>query len=230
MPRLDWNVVQELAKEFLGDEGELDAAKRRKRLRILKAAESLFAHHGYRKTSIDDVARQAGVSKGTVYLYFKNKTDLLMHAIAVEKMRYLEQLKPVLEPGLEPRERLAYYLRAVFELVGQMPLVTRLTQGDTEINQVMDDMDQDLRVRSESQRIDFLVQLLEPFAGERGWSRADIEDRAQVMIAILFNAANLMSESSRGGREPAEFASLLSQVLTDGLIGGQSGEQAAKKP
>lgn len=62
--------------------------KRRKESRpqeLLDAALNLFAHHGYAQTRLDDVANQAGVSKGTVYLYFASKQDLfeaVVHAQA----------------------------------------------------------------------------------------------------------------------------------------------------
>jgi AcrR family transcriptional regulator len=43
---------------------------------IVAAALQAFAEHGYEATRLDDVARRAGVTKGTIYLYFKNKEDL----------------------------------------------------------------------------------------------------------------------------------------------------------
>jgi AcrR family transcriptional regulator len=43
---------------------------------ILDAAERLFTQFGYRRTSVEDVAREAGVAKGTVYLYFESKVAL----------------------------------------------------------------------------------------------------------------------------------------------------------
>ena len=45
---------------------------------ILKAAETLFAQKGYHQTSIEEIADLAEVSTGAVYLYFKNKEDLLI--------------------------------------------------------------------------------------------------------------------------------------------------------
>jgi len=60
-------------------------AQRREREReyrsrtILSAAEILFAKKGFRKTSVDEIADQSEVSVGTVYFYFKNKEELLIH-------------------------------------------------------------------------------------------------------------------------------------------------------
>src|SRR5258705_12958471 len=57
------------------------AAADGKREAILAAALELFGRYGYRRTSIDDIARQAGVAKGTVYLYVENK-DALFRTLA----------------------------------------------------------------------------------------------------------------------------------------------------
>lgn len=48
---------------------------------LLEAALALFVEHGFAATRIEDVAQQAGVSKGTVYLYWSSKEDLLRAVI-----------------------------------------------------------------------------------------------------------------------------------------------------
>jgi AcrR family transcriptional regulator len=48
----------------------------RKRQELVESAASAFAERGFRRTTIDDIAQRAGVAKGTVYLYFKDKEDL----------------------------------------------------------------------------------------------------------------------------------------------------------
>jgi TetR/AcrR family transcriptional regulator, fatty acid metabolism regulator protein len=49
-----------------------------KRDLILRAATTVFARHGFFSAQVADVARQAGVAAGTVYLYFRSKDDLLV--------------------------------------------------------------------------------------------------------------------------------------------------------
>lgn len=48
------------------------------RERILRAAMESFAQTGYDKTKMDDIAKRLGLSKGTLYLYFKSKEDLFL--------------------------------------------------------------------------------------------------------------------------------------------------------
>ena len=50
--------------------------RRRREERILDAAAALLVRWGYRKTTIDDVAREAGVGKGTIYLHWRDKREL----------------------------------------------------------------------------------------------------------------------------------------------------------
>lgn len=46
--------------------------------RILNAAGKVFARHGFHQATISDIAGMAGVADGTIYLYFKNKDDILI--------------------------------------------------------------------------------------------------------------------------------------------------------
>ncbi len=55
-----------------------------KRALILAAAEQLYLRYGIRRTSMDDVAREAGIAKGTIYLYYDSKETL--NAAVVEKV------------------------------------------------------------------------------------------------------------------------------------------------
>ena len=52
-----------------------------RREQILDAAVRSFARHGLHATTVDQIARAAGVAKGTVYLYYRSKEDLLQHAL-----------------------------------------------------------------------------------------------------------------------------------------------------
>jgi TetR/AcrR family acrAB operon transcriptional repressor len=60
-------------------------------VRILDAAAELFVHYGYDKTTVSDIARQAGVSKGAIYLHFKSKDELFEALLMRELMTYHER-------------------------------------------------------------------------------------------------------------------------------------------
>jgi AcrR family transcriptional regulator len=50
-----------------------------KKERVLAAVTDLFAERGFHRTEMDEIARRAGISKGSLYNYFKNKDELFLH-------------------------------------------------------------------------------------------------------------------------------------------------------
>ena len=61
--------------------------------RILDAAAELVLRWGYKKTTIDDIAKQARVAKGTIYLHWKTREDLFMALLIREDFKYAEDMK-----------------------------------------------------------------------------------------------------------------------------------------
>ena len=53
-----------------------DEKKKQRQRDILKTALKLFSQKGYYATSIDDITREAGISKGLIYNYFKSKEEI----------------------------------------------------------------------------------------------------------------------------------------------------------
>lgn len=90
------------------------------RLRVLAAAERLFAERGACNVSMDDVAQAAGVGKGTVYRRFGDQAGLALALLEERERRLQEQLvrgDPPLGPGAPPRERLTAFLDALVDLL-----------------------------------------------------------------------------------------------------------------
>ena len=71
--------------------------KPEKRQRILKAALNVFAERGFYNAKVSEVARRAGVADGTIYLYFKNKDDLLIKLFEDRMDRINKRLRIELE-------------------------------------------------------------------------------------------------------------------------------------
>jgi AcrR family transcriptional regulator len=73
---------------------------------ILGAAKSIFFSKGFTETTMDDIANEAELSKGTLYLYFKNKEDLA-HAIMYESFKILkEKIESALRAGGSGMEKI----------------------------------------------------------------------------------------------------------------------------
>src|SRR5579884_3269032 len=59
--------------------------------RILDAASELVLRWGYKKTTIDDIAKQAGVAKGTIYLHWKTREELFLALLTREYISIAEK-------------------------------------------------------------------------------------------------------------------------------------------
>ena len=63
------------------------AATAYRRLAILKAARTVFARQGYSSTVVEDIAKQAEIGKGTLYLYFRSKEQIYLAALLEDAKR-----------------------------------------------------------------------------------------------------------------------------------------------
>lgn len=69
--------------------GKVEENKEEKENKLLESAFSLFTEKGLKRTSVQEIARQAGVAKGTFYLYFKDKYDVQDYLIAKKSKQLL---------------------------------------------------------------------------------------------------------------------------------------------
>jgi AcrR family transcriptional regulator len=69
---------------------------------LLDAALDLFVERGYAATRLDDIASRAGVSKGTLYLYFANKEDLFKALVRENIVRLLDRFRAEIDDSDAP--------------------------------------------------------------------------------------------------------------------------------
>lgn len=81
---------------------------------VAEAARRLFARYGYKRTSMDDIAREAGVAKATLYLHFKGKDDVFRTMLQRTADLALGRCEAALASGAPFAERLQGMLGAYF--------------------------------------------------------------------------------------------------------------------
>jgi len=104
------------------------------RKRLLEQGHRQFSAHGLRKTTIEELAAAAGISKGAFYLFYASKEALFMEVVELIEQRFrLELLAQVDLPGPSPRARLFALLQHAFHLVKAIPLLQFLTSSDYDL-------------------------------------------------------------------------------------------------
>ncbi len=80
------------------------------RRKIIRAASEVFGRYGYRKTTVEDIARQLHMVKSSLYYYFRGKEDIFNAVVHCEARQIRKHLSAVLEQNDDPRTRLRKYI------------------------------------------------------------------------------------------------------------------------
>lgn len=102
--------------------GEVEPAKRRQ---IMDGARRVFLADGFDGASMNDIARVAGVSKGTLYVYFESKESLFEALIREDRKQQAERLV-IPEGAADPRAPLAAFGRDLLALMTQPEMLAQV--------------------------------------------------------------------------------------------------------
>ncbi len=90
-----------------------------KHQRILQAAVKVFAEKGFFNSRISEIAKEANVADGTIYLYFKNKDDILISLFEEEFGKIVEEMRRKLEEEGDPLQKIRKFAIAHLSIVAQ---------------------------------------------------------------------------------------------------------------
>jgi AcrR family transcriptional regulator len=104
------------------------------RQRLLEQGYRQFAAHGLKKTSVDELAGAAGISKGAFYLFYPSKEVLFMEVVEEAEKRFRQDVLAAIDlPGPSPRVRLFAVLKKAFSLWKTIPFLQVFTRSDYEL-------------------------------------------------------------------------------------------------
>ena len=112
-----------------------------RREEILNAALELFAKNGYHNTSIEQIRKKAGVSKGLIYNYFKEKKDL-MKAIVLGSMDQADQFFETMKELTDPKQKLKLLIDLSFDYMTKQFEHSKLMVGLSLQMDQFDELDQ----------------------------------------------------------------------------------------
>ncbi len=95
---------------------------------ILDAAVKTFSRTGYHRTRVSDIAREAGVADGTVYIYFDNKEDILISLFQNIMSIFVEELKTELIHRKDANDKLDAIIDYHLRTLSSKPEQARVTQ------------------------------------------------------------------------------------------------------
>ncbi len=108
--------------------------------RILEASVNVFADHGFHQSTVSQIAKKAGVADGTIYLYFKNKEDILVQIFNYKTKQIFERFREAVDSADNPVEKLRNLIRRhlqEFQLDRNLAVV--YLSETRQINRVLED-------------------------------------------------------------------------------------------
>ncbi|MES1035195.1 TetR/AcrR family transcriptional regulator [Bacillus pumilus] len=119
--------------------------KRPKYMQIIDAAVVVIAENGYHQSQVSKIAKQAGVADGTIYLYFKNKEDILISLFKEKMGQFIERMETDIQKKPSAKEKLLLLIEEHFCMLAQnhhLALVTQLElrQSNLELRQKINEV------------------------------------------------------------------------------------------
>ena len=160
--------------------------------RILDAAAQLLERWGYSRVTIDDIAKQADVGKGTIYLHWPNRETLFMAVLQRELVQFINNLAPTLRD--HPEELLLHRLVRHFWLAAnRRPLIRAVFVQDFETLGRLKTAGDPALISQQYEAFETYIEVLK----QSGLLRADITGREvmyiyRATITGFFLAENLI--------------------------------------
>lgn len=101
---------------------------------ILNAAEQLFGHFGWTKTTMEDIAKAAGKGKSTLYYYYKSKEEIFDEVVKREMNEVFRMVKTEVEKANTAEEKLRTFCYTKLRIVREKENLHKVIHGEVETN------------------------------------------------------------------------------------------------
>ena len=146
------------------------AKSKEKYHRILEAAVKVFARRGFFQTTVAQIAREAGVADGTIYLYFKNKDDILVQFFGFKTRQVFDRFRELVAEGDNAVDKLRNLIRGHLGEFQRDRNMAVVYQAETRRNSPLI---QDQTARMSKMYLDIVAEIVEQGQTE-GYFRRDL--------------------------------------------------------
>ena len=101
-----------------------------KRNQVLTLAKKRFERFGFSKTTVDEIAKDAGISKRTLYQEFENKEKILEELLMFEALSVRKAILNQIDKIVEPAEKLQTFIRLALKYLDQNPFIVSVLHDE----------------------------------------------------------------------------------------------------
>ena len=184
---------------------------------ILDGVDTLLARFGFKKMTMEDLAREVGIGKGTIYLHFPSKEELALAHVDRIAVRLLDRLRRIAVGPGSPRSRLKEMLLA--RVLFRFDSVSHYSQN---INDLLSAVRKDLLARRQAHfenEADVLADVLREGCAKGVFRGADVRTAAHVLVWSTNSLLPFsLTAKELGAREKLKKrAAAIADTLLDGL-------------
>lgn len=186
-----------------------------KRQNIIRAATKAFAQKGFYNSKVSEIAKEAGVADGTIYLYFRNKDDILISLFEDQMKGIIANMRHELESERDPLKKLERFALTHLNIIDQQKELAEVLQ--VEIRQSSKFM-KEYSNRRFAQYVNLISSTIKE-GQAKGCIRKDV--MPGILKRAFFGALDEMSRywvlAKRKKYSPATAAKQISDFFTKGI-------------
>jgi TetR/AcrR family fatty acid metabolism transcriptional regulator len=181
---------------------------------IIEAAMRVFAREGYYNSRVSDIAREAGIAAGTIYLYFKTKDDILVTLFRDKMAEFVGELRKAIAGEADAASKVRQLVSLHFSMLEENPDLAEVVQVELRQGQKF------FRGAS-SQEIGAYFALIGSVLEEgvaQGRFRSDLP--VKVATKMLFGAMDQMATSwvlGKRGYQLVDTAAAVAEIFLQGV-------------
>lgn len=184
--------------------------KKSRKQEIIKAAAVLFSQKSYHDVTVDQIAEQVGVAKGTIYIYFESKENLYLGILEHTH----ETIESILVKEIEKNDPAPQKLKKVLTLIFQFYFQNRdvlriLTRDETRLIREHSDFTERWRHR----RIKLYRKILEKGIKEGSFRPANTELMALIIFGLVGSVMSYYPKDMTAGEIAEEVFSMISEGI-----------------
>ncbi|MBD0371869.1 MAG: TetR/AcrR family transcriptional regulator [Pyrinomonadaceae bacterium] len=185
---------------------------------ILEAADRLLARYGYRKMTMDDLAQEVGIGKGTLYLHFRSKEDIALSRVDRLVRRLVEQLREVAASRSSPTDKLKEML--LMRVMFRFDAVQHYTESLSEVLRDIRPRLLDRHTQHFSSEAEVFAEVLKEGQRSGMFRKADTFSTAHALLAATNSLLPFSLSTAELGkrREVQETVKRIADLLLHGLL------------
>ena len=182
---------------------------------IYRAALTVFSRYGFRKTTLEDIAGQLGMTKSNLYLYAKNKKDLYRRTVSWALTRWQSRVRHAVDRERDARKQFTVMCFKAIDYLSQDNDFRRLLAHDPDIFPMFPEKDpyRDINRRS----VAMIKRILKKGVEEQQFRQLDI-DRVSEAVFLIYKMFVIRTYVKTEGKPMLEMFADIFDLLTEGLF------------